>query len=265
MEKLGLIPASALIAETITHPIDYMKTQKQYMNTRISLMEIGKNTFKTNGIRGFYPSLGPAVLRHWVYTTTRVGLYEHLRGEGSDFKSKAFSGVFAGGVSQFIASPIDLVKVKLQTQALRNCKKENSLSICKNIFREGGLSGFYFGWKPNVLRAVTVNMGELVAYDTGKQYLLNYMNDDIYCHGLASINSGFWSTLFSTPADVLKTRLMSDSKSNMIECSKNIIKHEGILSLWKGFFPIWMRLAPWQFTFWISYEQMRKLNGISSF
>lgn len=108
-------------------------------------------------------------------------------------------------------------------------------------------------------------MGELVAYDTGKQFLLKYMDDDIYCHALSSLNSGFWSTLLSTPAGVLKTRLMSDSSSNMVDCTKEIIKNEGILGLWKGFFPIWMRLAHWQFTFWISYEQLIKLNGYSSF
>ena len=112
---------------------------------------------------------------------------------------------------------------------------------------------------------MTVNIGELVAYDTGKKYLLNYMNDNVYCHGLASLHSGFWSTLLSTPADVIKTRMMSDSNHTMTRVARDIIKNEGFLSLWKGFIPIWCRLAPWQFIFWVTYEQLRIANNLGGF
>ena len=30
-------------------------------------------------------------------------------------------------------------------------------------------------------------------------------------------------------------------------------------ALYKGFMPVWLRLAPWQIIFWTSYEQLRKL------
>jgi len=75
----------------------------------------------------------------------------------------------------------------------------------------------------------------------------------------------FWSTLLSTPADVIKTRLMADSKHTMFQCAKDIIRNEGFLSLWKGFFPNWFRLAPWQFVFWTTYERLRVLNKLESF
>jgi solute carrier family 25 uncoupling protein 27 len=274
MKELTLIPFASLLAETVTHPVDFIKTQKQYLKTPIPVVTLFTQTYKNKGVKGFYPSIVPAVLRHWVYTTTRVGLYERLRSKDSNTLNKLYSGVLAGGVAQAISSPTDLLKVKLQTQALQQStnmhsasriQKKSMYTIAKHIYKQQGLRGFYYGWQPNVMRAMLVNVGELVAYDNGKQYLLQYMDDTVACHGLASIHSGFWSTLMSTPADVLKTRLMADSKYTMIQCSKDIIKNEGLLSLWKGFFPNWFRLAPWQFVFWTTYEQLRKLNNLDSF
>lgn len=260
-----LIPISALSAEVLTHPIDFSKTQKQYLKIHTPITSIIRNTYKVNGIKGFYPSIVPAVIRHWIYTTTRVGLYEYLRTEDSKFTSKFLAGSVAGGVAQLIASPTDLVKVKLQTATLTGNKHTTSFNIIKNIYKTQGIKGFYYGWKPNVMRSISVNLGELVAYDTGKKYLLNYMDDNIYCHGLASLHSGFWSTLLSTPADVIKTRMMADSKHTMVGITKDIVKNEGPLSLWKGFLPIWSRLAPWQFIFWVTYEQLRIANNMGGF
>jgi len=274
MKELILIPIASLFAETITHPVDFIKTQKQYIKTSVPFYTLCLQTFQKNGVRGFYPSIVPAVMRHWVYTTTRVGLYEHLRSKDSNVLNKMYSGVIAGGIAQAIASPTDLIKIKLQTQVLQQAKKckqikyvkkDGMYTIIKNVYKTQGIKGFYYGWKPNVTRAMMVNLGELVAYDSGKQYLLQHMNDTMFCHGLASFHSGFWSTLLSTPADVIKTRLMADSKHTMFQCAKDIIRNEGFLSLWKGFFPNWFRLAPWQFVFWTTYEQLRVLNKLESF
>ena len=91
MKELTLIPIASLFAETITHPVDFIKTQKQYLKTSVPLYTLCKRTFRTSGLRGFYPSIVPAVMRHWVYTTTRVGLYEHLRSNESNFFNKMYS------------------------------------------------------------------------------------------------------------------------------------------------------------------------------
>jgi solute carrier family 25 uncoupling protein 27 len=52
---------------------------------------------------------------------------------------------------------------------------------------------------------------------------------------------------------------------NSLDCLTKTVKAEGAMALWKGFFPTWTRLGPWQFVFWVSYEQFRRLTGLSSF
>jgi len=138
--------------------------------------------------------------------------------------------------------------------------------LYKKYTKKDGITGFYQGVKPNVLRAMAVNLGELTAYDMSKKWLLNYMDDRWYCHTIASIHSGFWAAFCSTPADVLKSRLMaSGSNMSMTSCLVDIVKKEGFVAMWKGFFPNWIRLGPWQLIFWVTYEFTRGMAGIPRF
>lgn len=72
----------------------------------------------------------------------------------------------------------------------------------------------------------------------------------------------------SCPVDVIKTRIMNQrgqQYSGSLDCLVKTVRHESILALYKGFFPTWARLGPWQFTFWVTYEQLRKLMGMNAF
>jgi len=51
----------------------------------------------------------------------------------------------------------------------------------------------------------------------------------------------------------------------MVDCFKKVVQTEGPMALYKGFFPGWARLGPWQLVFWVSYEQIRVALGYGSF
>lgn len=140
------------------------------------------------------------------------------------------------------------------------------------IIRAEGLSGLWKGVSPNVQRAFLVNMGELSCYDHAKRLVLKNQicHDNIYAHTLSSIMSGLAATALSCPADVVKTRIMNQDKGNIryknsFDCLAKTVRVEGLRALWKGFFPTWARLGPWQFVFWVSYEKLRRFSGLSSF
>ena len=44
-----------------------------------------------------------------------------------------------------------------------------------------------------------------------------------------------------------------------LHCLADAVRSEGFLSLWKGFAPYYMRVFPWQFAFFVSYEGLCKL------
>lgn len=179
-----------------------------------------------------------------------------------------------------MASPADLVKVRMQADSRlasigQAPRYSGTFDALNKIVRSEGFTGLWKGVLPNVQRAFLVNMGELTCYDQAKRLIIRngICDDNIYAHTLASAMSGLSATTLSCPADVVKTRMMnlsSDQGSHILyrssyDCLMKTVKHEGLPALWKGFFPTWARLGPWQFVFWVSYEKLRCLAGIPPF
>lgn len=179
-----------------------------------------------------------------------------------------------------MASPADLVKVRMQadgrmvSQGLQP-RYSGPLDALSKIVCEDGIRGLWRGVIPNAQRAFLVNMGELACYDQAKRFIIQkrIAEDNICAHTLASIMSGLSATTLSCPADVVKTRMMNQAAceggkvmyNSSYDCLVKTVRIEGLRALWKGFFPTWARLGPWQFFFWVSYEKFRAIAGLSSF
>lgn len=273
-KKLLLIQASAGIAETVTFPIDHIKTLMQVNNNKISFFKIIDGIYKSDNKLQIYNGLKPSLLRHSIYTMTRINTYEYLRDSMKtkdntiNIYSKFMIGGFSGGIAQLIASPCDLIKVRYITNSKQNISTTIPKTICE-IYKRNGIRGLWKGVVPNVSRAVLVNFGELATYDHSKQFIKKTlsMKDNTPLHVLSSICSGFVASLCCTPADVIKSRMMQTNSpyNGLSDCLIKTIRLEGVHSLYKGFFPIWFRLAPWQLTFWISYEKLRIFSGLDGF
>ncbi|XP_062102743.1 mitochondrial uncoupling protein 3 [Humulus lupulus] len=291
--KIALTSLSAMVAETTTFPIDLTKTRLQLHGQSLSSTR-STNAFRVaseivrsdQGLLGLYKGLSPAILRHLFYTPIRIVGYEHFRsifGTDADslsLSSKALIGGLSGVVAQVVASPADLVKVRMQadgrmvSEGLRP-RYSGPYDALNKIVHSEGFGGLWRGVFPNVQRAFLVNMGELACYDSAKHFVIRnrICEDNIYAHTLASVMSGLSATALSCPADVVKTRMMNQAVGkeenlvyrNSYDCLVKTVKIEGLKALWKGFFPTWARLGPWQFVFWVSYEKFRKVAGLSSF
>eukprot|EP00667_Euglena_gracilis_P031729 EG_transcript_46697 len=117
--NLACINVAAAVAELVTYPMDVIKVRMQAHTTQTTTMTLGLAVWKGEGVSSLYRGLAPAVMRHWVYTGARVALYEQLRNTSNHqnwgFMGQVVSGGVAGGLGQFLASPTDLLKVRLQT------------------------------------------------------------------------------------------------------------------------------------------------------
>lgn len=84
------------------------------------------------------------------------------------------------------------------------------------------------------------------------------MKDNWTTHVCASSCSGLAAATVSTPADVVKTRIMDQIRqvhdsggkakclyAGSLDCLKQIIKNEGFTALYRGFLPTYIRMAPW--------------------
>ena len=94
-------------------------------------------------------------------------------------------------------------------------------------------------------------------------------------HFAASGVAGVVSAIFSTPVDVVKTRLMAQAGgvqtagvvqyTGVVDCFLRMPRHEGVSSLYKGFVPIAARKVLWTIAYFLTYEQaLRAIRGTYS-
>ncbi|EFJ41445.1 hypothetical protein VOLCADRAFT_98630 [Volvox carteri f. nagariensis] len=279
--KLGLTCSAAMVAEAVTYPIDVVKTRLQLQP--YGAVRIAMELVRREGLRGLYAGLSPALIRHVFYTGTRITVYEWLRSAGTSsscLASKLFMGLTAGAVGQAVAVPADLVKVRLQaegrlvTAGKLAAPRYKGLTDCfRQIVATDGLAGLWRGGGPAVQRAALVNLGELATYDQAKQAILATNltgGDNLAAHTASSVCSGFFASVVSVPADVVKTRMMTQDSAapryrSSLDCLVKSVRAEGLMALYKGFLPTWARLGPWQLVFWTSYEQMRRTCNLGGF
>jgi hypothetical protein len=65
----------------------------------------------------------------------------------------------------------------------------------------------------------------------------------------------------SCPADVIKSRVQNASPgqfTGLVDCASKMIKAEGVLSLWKGAGPAWIKLTPHTVISFIVLEKLTK-------
>ena len=305
--KLFSSATASAAAEAATFPLDLTKTRLQLQGEVAALPRHGTATVvkrgmvltavtvaREEGITNLWSGLQPAICRQMIYTGMRLAVYEQMRehvlhynADGSFPLHKAIiGGMCAGAVGQFVASPMDLAKIRMQTinQKYRTSPQykripipcRTLLCILRTTYSVSGIRGLWTGWAPSVQRAALVNIGNLATYDIAKQKILKQtaIKDNFVCHILASMCAGFAAAVLSTPADVIKTRIMNQRRdikgrgmfyTSSLDCLVKTIHKEGVSSLYKGFVPTWSRIAPWSMIFWLTNEEVRKLIGLDSF
>ncbi|CAF0959648.1 unnamed protein product [Adineta steineri] len=284
------------VAELATYPIDLTKTrlqiqgqifdnpsqklqyaQKKYTNMFQAAYRIGQE----EGVRMLYCGISAAILRQATYGTIKIGIYQKIKRFFAEDISQeklyinVLNGMFSGSLANAIANPTDLLKIRMQANH-PSVQGKRLFPAMAAIAKKEGIRGLWSSVIPTAQRAAIVSGVELAAYDWVKKNLIYRFNhtDTIGTHFLASFTAGFAGALASTPIDVVRTRLMNQEKlihnlnststpasyKGVIDCFAKTIKNEGFFALYKGFFPAWLRLGPWNIVFFIVFEQLKKLD-----
>jgi len=282
----------------VTNPIDVIKIRMQLEN-ELGSKHSSKNIFKDRyykgflrggvrifseeGLRGLYKGLLPSLLREGSYSTIRLGAYEPLKVQlgATDIAhtplwKKITAGAISGTIGSAIATPTDLVKVRFQAVGPgQTSKYRHTFHAFWTIARTEGIRGLWTGVGPTVQRAAILTAAQIPSYDHTKHTLLNaqLMEEGPALHGVSSVIAGFVTACSTSPFDVVKTRMMNQKKDaasgaplvykNTIHCIAKIVKHEGLLGLYKGFIPNWMRIGPHTIVTFFVFERLRYSVGMS--
>ncbi|XP_060050801.1 kidney mitochondrial carrier protein 1 isoform X3 [Erinaceus europaeus] len=219
--------------------------------------------------------IAPAMLRQASYGTIKIGTYQSLkrlfveRLEDETLLINVICGILSGVISSAIANPTDVLKIRMQAQS--NTIQGGMIGNFINIYQQEGTRGLWKGVSLTAQRAAIVVGVELPVYDLTKKHLIlsGLMGDTVYTHFLSSFTCGLAGAVASNPVDVVRTRMMNqrvlrDGKcsgyTGTLECLLQTWKNEGFFALYKGFWPNWLRLGPWNIIFFVTYEQLKKLD-----
>lgn len=234
-------------AEFLTFSLDTVKTRQQ----------------ATVDVRGsLYRGWAPAVLRAAVNSALSVALYSSLLAAISDdaessLLQKAVAASIGGALTQCVASPVDVLKVRMQTSGM-----SSMVQAAKVVYFEkpGGIAGFWNGLLPSMARSAAGVSATLASYDHCKQIVVReygFQPQDWRAHLAASAISGFAASVASCPFDVVKTQLIVQSKhQSSLIVAKKLVREHGVQALFRGFLPTYLRLGPWQLIFFLSYERI---------
>lgn len=131
--------------------------------------------------------------------------------------------------------------------------------------------GFYKGYSTNVARAMVNNATQMACYDIIKTFIMSTFGfEGILLQFLASFGAGFFVTCTVAPFDKARTILMNqpadlkdeDKLNGLPDAFADIFKKEGPLGFYKGFIPMWSRIAPNTCLQFIFLENLKRLSFI---
>jgi len=266
----GTLGAVAGICTTfITHPLDVIRVQMQVAEGTEGAAARGSigttmNIVKNQGALGLYEGISAAWLRQVLYGSFRLGVFSYLldfqkRAAGPDnpppFWQKVLMGTAAGCIGGVTGNPAELALVRMGADAsLPEAERRNyksSIDCCIRVAREEGPLALWRGVLPTVFRAGTL-AGSLMATASELKIKVaawtGWAQSSVKTLFVATFAASFVANIFSTPFDVVKSRIqqqVGNEYSGMVDCARKSVAREGVGVLWRGFTPAFVKLAPY--------------------
>ena len=133
------------------HPLDTVKVIQQ-AGARSTMVQVMKQIMVTEGIRGYfkgmlYPVLTAGAINSvffWVYGKVMSGL-----GERHHLFNVYMAGVAGGTVQLAIACPVELIKIRLQTQVGEVVRYRGPYHCLQQTLSQHGVRGLLTGLVPH--------------------------------------------------------------------------------------------------------------------
>ena len=216
---------AGVIEALIMQPIDTLKTLKQ-CNQYHGIKHHIQNP------KSLYKGLSPFVSQMSIKYYLRFNTFNLLKSKDNNYLKNFGAGVSAGIIESLFITPFELIKTNLQTS-----ENKNPIKVIQNTYNHKGIRGLYRGFSGVVIRQ-SINQGfnfsiyyklrQLIIKENEKPNILKIM--------LASLVSGSIGPIINNPFDVIRTRFQNPkyNYTSLIDSFKDIIKNEGVKTLWKG-------------------------------
>lgn len=266
---------AGIFVSTCLHPVDTIKTvvQSRHANQK-SLLDISRSIISERGIKGLYRGISTNIASSAPISAVYTYTYESAKGTLLPFFPKEHQSLvhcLAGGcaslATSFIFTPSERIKQQMQV----GLQYQNCWNALIGIIEKGGLPSLYAGWRAVLCRNIPHSIIKFYTYESWKQ-LLSSVQLNGQTNTLVTLVSGglagSTAALFTTPFDVIKTRLQTQNPGSINQqhgllCTlKEIAKSEGLKGLFRGLTPRLFMYMTQGALFFASYESFKKLFSL---
>ncbi|KAJ4847570.1 hypothetical protein Tsubulata_015393 [Turnera subulata] len=267
------------IAGSVEHmamfPVDTLKTRMQALagaaagSANVGVRQALGSIIRHEGPAGLYRGIGAMGLgagpAHAVYFSV-YELFRGLlsRGEENSHVANAVAGAFATVSSDFVLTPMDMVKQRLQ---LKSSPYKGVADCVRRVLVQEGVGAFYAGYKTTVIMNAPFFAVQTATYEATKRALGglapgSVSDESPVVHVTAGAAAGVLAAAVTTPLDVVKTQLQCQgvcgcdrfSSTSIMNVIKTIVKKDGYRGLMRGWVPRILFHAPATAICWSTYE-----------
>jgi solute carrier family 25 citrate transporter 1 len=274
-EKRPKDPVLSLLSGTIAGGVEGIATYPtEYVKTRLQLQAGGKlqageiafkgpidclvKTIRTHGVGAIYTGVSALAIGNAAKAGVRFLTYDQIANalRDKDGKLSGVRSMLAGlgaGMTEaaLVVTPSETIKTKLiHDRNSASPKYKGLVHGTKMIVAEEGLGGVYRGLGPVMARQGANSAVRFSCYSYFKTTLQQWRGKDEPLPSAHTFAAGAMAgivTVYTTmPLDVVKTRMQGlDARTlykNSVDCLVQVVKQNGIFSLWKGTTPRLTRL-----------------------
>ncbi|KAI7905671.1 mitochondrial carrier domain-containing protein [Cokeromyces recurvatus] len=250
------------IGATAVYPIDLVKTRMQNQRSKVvgellykNSLDCFKKVLKNEGFPGLYRGLGPQLVGVAPEKAIKLTVNDFVRGKFTNkqtgeigFWQEMVAGGAAGASQVIFTNPLEIVKIRLQIQGeqAKNIvagemapPRRSAIWIVKHL----GIVGLYKGVSACLLRDVPFSAIYFPVYAHLKKDIFKESPDHKLSISellMSGAIAGMPAAYFTTPADVIKTRLQVEARkgqttySGIFDAARKIFAEEGFKAFFKG-------------------------------
>ncbi|KAJ1259820.1 hypothetical protein BS78_10G185300 [Paspalum vaginatum] len=182
-ERLVAGGLAGAVAQTAIYPIDLVKTRLQtYEGGKVPRIgALSRDILMHEGPRAFYRGLVPSLLGIVPYAGIDLAVYETLKDVSKTYILKDSDpgplvqlgcGTVSGALGATCVYPLQVIRTRLQAQQANSESAYRGMSdVFWRTLQHEGVSGFYKGILPNLLKVVPAASITYLAYEAMKKNL----------------------------------------------------------------------------------------------
>ncbi|XP_028567784.2 mitochondrial adenyl nucleotide antiporter SLC25A23 isoform X1 [Podarcis muralis] len=270
------------VSRTGTAPLDRLKVFMQVHASKNNSMNVLgglRGMIREGGIRSLWRGNGINVLKIAPESAIKFMAYEQIkraiRGQQETLRvqERFIAGSLAGATAQTIIYPMEVLKTRL---TLRKTGQYSGVADCaRQVLQKEGIRAFYKGYLPNMLGIIPYAGIDLAVYETLKNtWLQKYSKDTADPGVLVLLGCGTVSStcgqIASYPLALVRTRMQAQAtiegapQLSMLGLFRHILSREGVLGLYRGIAPNFMKVIPAVSISYVVYENMKQALGVTS-